>query len=326
MPVKIAATQLSVVILSCVASRFLARLAAENIHVSGVVEVKFSSSLKHSVLSLVRRMARLLLTGKRSASVRQQAKSLGAEHYLFDGRNAVGLRQWLENIAPDVMLVYIAPILEQAICRIPHIATLNLHPSLLPKYRGGHPILWMARDNDLEGGVTLHLAEDKPDSGDIIQQARFVIPYGASEEEIEREAIDTFGVPLVLSTLRAMQAGEWQKTPQTAQSPTPYAKRLPPEEIWDMLDWQNWSIEHCWHYLRCCPFWISRLKQAGFYRPWCRYQIAAYETADSLPGKGELGSDVDGLYFAHRDGKIRIRTSNRVVNTVRKIVAFSAQG
>lgn len=79
----------------------------------------------------------------------------------------------LRNAKPDLIIVssYDTKI-PPAIRTIPKYGAVNLHPSLLPKYRGACPEFWAIRNGDGETGVTLHYLSDTFDSGDIIAQER----------------------------------------------------------------------------------------------------------------------------------------------------------
>ncbi len=82
----------------------------------------------------------------------------------------------LKQLAPDVTVVAaFGQILPQAVLDIPPCGTINLHPSLLPKYRGAAPVQWALINGETETGVTLMLLDAGEDTGDIICAERFPI-------------------------------------------------------------------------------------------------------------------------------------------------------
>ena len=82
----------------------------------------------------------------------------------------------LECLAPDVIIVAaFGQLLPQTVLDIPPCGTLNLHPSLLPKYRGAAPIQWALINGETETGVTLMLLDAGEDTGDIISTNRIPI-------------------------------------------------------------------------------------------------------------------------------------------------------
>ena len=82
----------------------------------------------------------------------------------------------LKRLAPDVIVVAaFGQLLPQTVLDIPPCGTINLHPSLLPKYRGAAPIQWALMNGEAETGVTLMLLDAGEDTGDIISADRVPI-------------------------------------------------------------------------------------------------------------------------------------------------------
>ena len=82
----------------------------------------------------------------------------------------------LKHLAPDVIVVAaFGQLLPQTVLDIPPCGTINLHPSLLPKYRGAAPIQWALINGETETGVTLMLLDAGEDTGDIICAKRIPI-------------------------------------------------------------------------------------------------------------------------------------------------------
>ena len=82
----------------------------------------------------------------------------------------------LERLAPDVIVVAaFGQLLPQTVLDMPPCGTINLHPSLLPKYRGAAPIQWALINGETETGLTLMLLDAGEDTGDIISTSRIPI-------------------------------------------------------------------------------------------------------------------------------------------------------
>lgn len=102
--------------------------------------------------------------------------------------NAPEFVSWLRIQRPDLILaagfgqILKAPVLEAAPWAV------NVHPSLLPAYRGPTPPHWIIKNGEAEGGVTIHMLAPGIDSGDIVAQERITIPTGMREDEYEAEA------------------------------------------------------------------------------------------------------------------------------------------
>ena len=86
---------------------------------------------------------------------------------------------WVERIRemqPDILFsFYYRNLIRQPLLDIPPLGCLNLHGSLLPKYRGRVPVNWALIHGESESGVTLHYMTPRPDDGDIVAQTRVAI-------------------------------------------------------------------------------------------------------------------------------------------------------
>jgi len=161
---------------------------------------------------------------------------------------------------------------------------------------------------DLEGGVTVHFLDKGIDTGDIINQQQFPIEPGMTEHEVEKIAVERYGIPMMLCALDAIASGNCPRIPQPPQSPTPMARRITGDNYWKMIDWENWTLERTWHFLRCAPLWQRQLPSRRYFEKSFRYQVGNYERATHMASAGSLQRDRHGLFFAHRDGKIYITT------------------
>jgi methionyl-tRNA formyltransferase len=86
---------------------------------------------------------------------------------------------------PDVLMVACFPyILPPSLRSLPRRGCFNLHPSILPAYRGPAPLFWQFRMGETRTGVTLHRIIAKPDSGDIVLQRTIELAEGVTEGEI----------------------------------------------------------------------------------------------------------------------------------------------
>lgn len=95
---------------------------------------------------------------------------------------------FLVDLDPDLIVVACFPQLFPApLLALPQYGCLNLHPSLLPRYRGPAPLFWIAREDERTTGVTLHVMSDKVDGGDIVAQTHLDRPDGVSEAELEQQ-------------------------------------------------------------------------------------------------------------------------------------------
>jgi methionyl-tRNA formyltransferase len=129
-------------------------------------------------------------------------------------RNNAEFRARLESIQPDaIVVVAYGRIIPAWMLALPRLGCINLHGSLLPKYRGAAPIQWaVAMGEEITGNTTM-LLEEGLDTGPILkQQALIVRPDQTALDLFEEMAIG--GAPLVAETLRGLEDGTVKPRPQ----------------------------------------------------------------------------------------------------------------
>lgn len=157
---------------------------------------------------------------------------------LRDGTVAAQLRAF----EPDaIIVVAYGRILPKEILDIPKYGCINVHGSLLPKYRGAAPIQWAVLNGDKTSGVsTMYLAEGM-DTGDILLQAETEIAPGETAGGLF-ERLKTMGAALLVETLRQLEAGTLSATPQQEEAAT-YAPMLKKEDA--RVDWSRHAQALC---------------------------------------------------------------------------------
>ena len=116
---------------------------------------------------------------------------------------------------------------------MPRYGCVNVHASLLPRYRGAAPIQWAVIDGEAVSGVTTMLMDEGLDTGDMLEKAE--IPLDKEETGGSLfEKLSILGGELILSTLEKLQNGTAVRTPQ-GEPDTPYAKML--KKSMGQIDW-----------------------------------------------------------------------------------------
>jgi len=120
----------------------------------------------------------------------------------------------VKAIEPDVIVTAaFGQILSEEFLSIPKFAVLNVHASLLPKYRGSSPIQWAILNGDEETGITIMKTVKAVDAGDILLQKRTKI----GEKETAGELFDRLAIlggEAIVEAIRLVERGEAQFTPQ----------------------------------------------------------------------------------------------------------------
>lgn len=140
----------------------------------------------------------------------------------------------IRALAPDMIFsFYYRQMLTQKILDIPAKGALNLHGSLLPKYRGRVPINWALVNGEKETGVTLHYMTAKPDAGDIVAQKKFAISADDTAKTVHLKAADA-AAQLLQEVLPALIAGTAPRTAQNDADATYFHGRKPADGL---IDW-----------------------------------------------------------------------------------------
>jgi len=163
---------------------------------------------------------------KRTPSpVKETAVNLGYSVIQPSSVRTVEFSNCIEKHVPDfIVVIAFGHIIPKNILNIPKIATINIHASLLPKYRGPAPIQWAIINEEKETGVTTMLMDEGMDTGDILLSSKLEIaPDDTSKSLHDRLAV--LGADLLLQTLNTFESGDINPTSQDHSQAT-YAPML----------------------------------------------------------------------------------------------------
>jgi methionyl-tRNA formyltransferase len=124
------------------------------------------------------------------------------------------LRAELEEINPDAIIVVgYGRIIPKWMLDLPRFGNINLHASLLPKYRGAAPIQWAIANGESVTGVTTMRIDESLDTGDILLQQELAIAEDDTAETLSPK-LAAIGADLMIETLRGLDAGTIKPCPQ----------------------------------------------------------------------------------------------------------------
>lgn len=150
------------------------------------------------------------------------------------------------SIGSDLVVVAaFGQILPREILEIPPKGCVNVHPSLLPKYRGAAPINWTIIRGETKTGVTIMLMDEGMDTGDILTQEETLIASEETSGELHNRLAE-MGAALLIRTMEMIVTGTIQKTPQD-QSLATYAPRLKKED--GLIRWDS-EVHHIVNLIR----------------------------------------------------------------------------
>jgi methionyl-tRNA formyltransferase len=138
-----------------------------------------------------------------------------------------------------VFSFYYRRMLKRPLLALPRLGALNMHGSLLPKYRGRAPVNWAILHGETETGATLHYMTEKPDKGDIVAQTRVpILP-----DDTARDVFDKVTVAAELTldgVLPDLIRGSAPRRPQNPGEGSYYGGRKPEDGV---IDWSRSATE-----------------------------------------------------------------------------------
>lgn len=147
----------------------------------------------------------------------------------------------LRELKPDVIVVVaFGQIIPKSILEMPKYGCVNVHASLLPKYRGAAPIQWAVIDGEEKSGVTTMKMDAGLDTGDML----LVQEVPLDKEETGGSLFDKLsmvGAELLIKTLKALEEGSVIPVKQPQESPTPYAAMMTKEM--GSIDWNQEAVK-----------------------------------------------------------------------------------
>ena len=272
----------------------------------------------HQVIAVVTQPDKPKGRGKevQMTPVKIQAMEYGIPVYQPAKVREASFVEVLKGLEADVYVVIaFGQILPKAVLELPKYGCINIHASLLPKYRGAAPIQWCVIDGERETGITTMMMDVGLDTGDMLEKA--VIPIEEKETGGSlHDKLSMAGGDLILSTLMKLEEGTLVRTPQTDEG-TCYAKMLT-KSLGD-IDWNQGavSIERLIRGLNPWPSAYT-MWNGKTIKIWAADVIAGREAAEFLSESGvpaETGtapgtvvcSDKRGLVVCTGGGLLSIR-------------------
>lgn len=217
--------------------------------------------------------------------------------------------QELRQMAPDlIVVVAYGQILPKAILDLPRYGCLNVHASLLPKYRGAAPIQWAILNDEPQTGVTIMKMDEGLDTGGIL--ATETTPIGPEDNsQTLHDRLAAIGAELLVKTIPDYVAGRITPRQQPEVSAT-YARKITKED--GRLDW-NQPARTLWNRVRALVPWpgtytvLPTTPKPLLLKIWRAEPI---ETPVTRPGE-VLDAGKDGIVIGCGQGALRILSLQR---------------
>ena len=224
----------------------------------------------------------------------------------------------LKSLNPDVIcVVAYGKILPQELLEIPRLGCINVHGSLLPKYRGAAPIQWAVLNGEKTTGITTMYMDVGMDTGDMILKQEVEIGDNETTGELW-ERLSKIGGKLLVDTLDLIEKG---KAPREKQSDYYTLAPMLDKEM-AKIDWENKSANEIKNLVRGLnpimgaysllegkkvKFWkVDALDDAKLYELFPELKEYEYKMKNVMPGTVLFSDSKKGLYIKAKDGIIKV--------------------
>lgn len=209
----------------------------------------------------------------------------------------------LAALQPELIAVAAyGQILPKAVLDLPRHGCLNVHTSLLPKYRGAAPIQHAILNGDSETGVTIMKMDAGLDTGDILAQETTPIQPGDNSQTLH-DRLAEIGARLLAKTIPDFISGKIQPQPQPSEGAT-YASKIKKQD--GQIDWSQ-PARAIWNRVRAMVPWPGAFTHLG---GTAQPQLLKIWQAETVERRGDAGSvlqaDKGGIVVGCGSGAVRV--------------------
>lgn len=155
--------------------------------------------------------------------VKAKALELGLPIIEVEDLRSYEFAQQLKDLEADLFVVVAFRVLPKSVLDIPKIGSINLHASLLPKYRGAAPIHWAIINGEQETGCTVFFLDEKVDTGNIISQQKTSIKENETTGDVY-ERLRDMGSELLIESIQKIDSENYTLSEQNDELATPAPK------------------------------------------------------------------------------------------------------
>lgn len=224
----------------------------------------------------------------------------------------------IKTLNPDVIcVVAYGKILPKEILEIPKLGCINVHGSLLPKYRGAAPIQWAVLNGDKTTGITTMYMNEGMDTGDMILKEEVEIGPEETTGDLWQK-LSKIGGEILVKTLKLIEEGKAPREKQTEEATL--APMLNKEMA--LIDWENSDANKIHNLIRGLnpimgaysyidgkkiKFWKSKvLTKEEFFSYKTEFEEYEAKFNNLVPGTILIADDKDGLYIKANGGVLKI--------------------
>jgi methionyl-tRNA formyltransferase len=209
--------------------------------VPGLVALNTNMSSQCTVVGVASNPDKRRGRGNKTSATPVKEKALALDIPVFDvdKTSDTAFHEWLKSLKPDLLVVTAFRILPKEVLAIPTIGSINVHASLLPKYRGAAPIHHAIMKGEKETGLTSFFLTQKMDAGKLILQEKISIGPDETTGEVYNRLMQLSG-PFLLKTITKIIDNNLDLIEQDEDLASP-APKLFAEHC--VIDWQRQATE-----------------------------------------------------------------------------------
>jgi len=193
---------------------------------------------EHDIIAVVTQPDRPKGRGKKilPGPVKEKAQSLNLQILQPDSINSKEFISHIKSLTPDLLIVVaFGQLLSESLLAVPKIGPINVHPSLLPKYRGPAPVQWSLINGDKITGVSTMFLNKKLDAGDILLSIETKIDPEENYKTLH-DRLAIIGADILIETIKSLQSNSIIPKPQNDKMAT-YAPLL--QKKHGLIDWNK---------------------------------------------------------------------------------------
>lgn len=216
-------------------------------------------------------------------------------------KNNIALEDQIRSLQPDLFVVAsYGKLIPDAYLSIPKQKCLNVHPSLLPKYRGASPIQWPILQGEEETGISIAEVTSRLDAGDVFFQSSIPIPEHVTGIELAEILAEASAIA-IQKVIRDVRSGTLQITCQD-ETRSSYAPKLKKED--GLIDWSR-SAKQIHNQVRAL-------------QPWpCAYTVIERDSVQILKTEysnpSSQGQSIAGTYLGLTDKRMTVQTGHGIL-------------
>ncbi len=209
----------------------------------------------------------------------------------------------IKILKPDVIcVVAYGKILPQEILDIPKLGCINVHGSLLPKYRGAAPIQWAVLNGDKKTGITTMYMDIGMDTGDMILKEEIEIGENETTGELWNR-LSKIGGKLLVETLKEIEVGTAPRIPQGDE----FSMAPMLDKEMSKIDWDNKTVKEIKNLVRGLnPIMGTYSYLNGKKIKFWKVDVDEQVDSNAKPGTVIKSNSKDGLYIKAKDGIIKV--------------------